>query len=179
MKKNSSHRPSRTLQVAATAMTTAAGLVIVALMLLTSTDVILRKFAGEGLRGTVEITEILLVAAVFLGLTGAEVTRTHLRTPLVVDRLPARVASSLTAAGLIVAALCTAWATWASAASALTAYQVHEIRYGLLGLPLWPAKATVPLGMLGFTVALIFHAASAARAARAGLRVSDGRENVL
>ncbi|WP_313404957.1 TRAP transporter small permease [Aeromicrobium sp.] len=140
---------------------------------------VLRKFAGEGLRGTVEFTEILLVVAVFLGMTGAETTRTHLRTPIVVERLPARLGGWLIASGLIVAALCTAWTTWASAGSALASFQSHEIRYGLLGLPLWPAKATVPLGMFGFTVALAVHAFSAAQAALAGRSASDERGNVL
>ena len=173
------HNASRSGKFVVTAMTTIAGVVILALMFLTAADVILRKFAGEGIRGAVEITEVLLVVAIFLGLTGAEVARIHLRTPIFVDRLPARYAGLLTATGLVIAASATAWATVASADLALTSYQNHEIRYGLLGLPLWPAKATVALGLLGFTIALVANAYLAFRAALTGERITDDREDFI
>lgn len=69
-------------------MAIVSGIFIVVLMLLTVSDMTLRKFFSSGVPGAVEINEVVLVAIVFLALTSAEMTDTNVRTPLVTERLP-------------------------------------------------------------------------------------------
>src|SRR5690606_19404774 len=63
-----------------------AGLVIVALTFITVADVSLRK-AGSSIPGAVEISEVLLVFAVFLAFGSAQVSGDHVSTSVLTGRL--------------------------------------------------------------------------------------------
>ena len=56
------------------------------MMLLTITDVILRKTVSQSILGTVEVTEFMLVIMVFFSLANMEVRNGHVKVDLVVSR---------------------------------------------------------------------------------------------
>jgi TRAP-type transport system small permease protein len=67
------------------------GALIVALMLMTAANIIVRAVGGTLIPGTVELTEIAMVAIVFLGLAYAQVREDHIRVDLLYDRMRGRV----------------------------------------------------------------------------------------
>ena len=91
------------------------GILLMALMGMTVTDVIGRYLFNAPLRGATELTELLLAAVVFLGLSAVALADEHVTVDLVTDRLP-RAAQPwrLAAAGLFSAVVLAvvAWRVW-------------------------------------------------------------------
>jgi TRAP-type C4-dicarboxylate transport system permease small subunit len=157
-----------------------AGLGIVGLMLLTVADVALRKLAGRGIPGTLEISEVALVAVVFAALMAAEVNNVHVRTPILVERLSGRVANLAKMLGLVPAALFVSWAAWLTAMEGLASMERGEFRFGIVAVPVWPAKLVIPIGLAGLAVALMVKVVTAVRRARLGLPPeTSGYDNPL
>ena len=65
------------------------GVLLMALMGMTVTDVIGRYLFNAPLRGATELTELLLAAVVFLGLPAVALADEHVTVDLVTDRMPA------------------------------------------------------------------------------------------
>ena len=60
------------------------------MMLLTITDVILRKTVSKSILGTVEVTEFMMVILVFFTLAQTEILDGHVKVDLVISRFSAR-----------------------------------------------------------------------------------------
>lgn len=131
------------------------GVVIGCLMLLTVLNVFLRATGGGSVPGIIEVTEVALVAVVYLGMTPAETDRVHVRTPILVGRLHGMRRRVAKVAGMALAAALTGFVTWATLRAGLASFASGEYRFGLLSVPVWPAKLLVPVGMAGLTFALL------------------------
>jgi TRAP-type C4-dicarboxylate transport system permease small subunit len=140
-----------------------AGAAIVLLMLVTVVDVFMRQFLTSGVRAVIEITEVSLVAVVFAGMVGAEVAGRHVRTPVVLNLLPSRPAATLRLAGLALSAVTTGWIALATANQAVQSVSNREARFGLLQVPVWPARVIIPLGMAGLCLMFVVRAVGLAR----------------
>jgi len=140
-----------------------AGVAILGLMILTVTDVTLRKFFSSGVPGAVEINEVTLVAVVFLALMAAEITDVNVRTPLVTERLPDRWANLAHIVGYVPALAFLVWATYLTADEGIAAWLRGDFRFGLIFVPVWPAKLIVPIGLAGLTVAIFIKFVQAVR----------------
>ncbi|GAA3925143.1 TRAP transporter small permease [Microbacterium soli] len=136
-------------------LTALAGVATIAMMALTVIDVTMRQLVGTSLRGAIELGEVLLVFAVFAGMVTAEVMKLHIRTPLLVSRLPARLGGTLTIVGLVVALVVLGWMIYATALTGIQSALAGEYRYGLLSVPVWPAKLIIPLGLAALFLALV------------------------
>ena len=64
------------------------------MMIAVSTDVARRTATGRPIPGANELTVLLIVAVIFLGLAEAERTDTHVRMRLLTSRLPDRIAAA-------------------------------------------------------------------------------------
>ena len=62
--------------------------IIFLLMLLTVTDVVLRKLFSKGVLGTLEISEFMMVAIVFFSLAEGELKDRNVNVDLVIQKLP-------------------------------------------------------------------------------------------
>jgi TRAP-type C4-dicarboxylate transport system permease small subunit len=71
-------------------MSRIASLTLIIMMLLTVTDVFLRKVFSHSILGTVEVTEFLLVIVVFFALADTEVLNGHVKVDLVMSRFGER-----------------------------------------------------------------------------------------
>ncbi len=71
-------------------MSRIASVTLVIMMLLTVTDVFLRKVFSYSILGTVEVTEFLLVIVVFFALADTEVLNGHVKVDLVMSRFGER-----------------------------------------------------------------------------------------
>lgn len=171
---------SRVVQATASTLALLAGLGIVCLMLLTVVDVGLRKFVGRGVPGALEISEVALVAVVFAALMAAEVGNVHVRTPILVERLPHRAANLVKLLGLVPATVFVFWAAWLTAMEGLASAESGEFRFGVVAVPVWPAKLVIPIGLAGLALALAAKVVTAVhRARRAMPPETSGYDNQI
>ena len=141
------HRVSRTL-----ASVAAVG--VAAIMLLTVTDVARRTTTGRAFPGTVDLSELTMVAVVFLAIGLTQLEGQHVAVSLVTTRLPHGVARWCRIVGLCVAIGLALWLSAAAAQEAWRSYQRNEFRFGLLRVVVWPARAMIPLGCLALVLEL-------------------------
>jgi len=140
-------RADRWLRTLSGALAAVGSLVLVYLMVGTSLDVILRNASGRGLHGVVEYSEIFMAALVFLGLGQAQRTDAHIAVDVFVRRLPRPGGRVVTTLGLVVTVLVLLFLTYATANSAMESFQAGERHYGVAGVPMWPARAAIPVGL--------------------------------
>jgi len=81
---------ARLLAVASAALTVVAGLLLVAMVALTVTDVFRRYVLNDPIPGAFEATEVMLALAIFAGLPVVTARGGHVQVRLVLDALPGR-----------------------------------------------------------------------------------------
>lgn len=123
-----------------------ATLAIFLIMIVTVIDVATRGVSARSVPGMIESAEIILVAAAFLGLGYAQRMKVHVSTSFFIQALPPSVARILRRAGLGVVLVYVAGATVVSARRAWAAFQGGEVRFGLIEIPQWPARAAIAIG---------------------------------
>jgi TRAP-type C4-dicarboxylate transport system permease small subunit len=119
---------------------------LIALMILTTADVVFRYILGSPLKGVYEISELLFLSAVFLGLGYTQLSHEHVNVQIVIRRLPRRVNLMLETVMLLLALFIYGLLTWRGLVTLLEAISSGEYRWGLIQIPLWPARLTVPVG---------------------------------
>lgn len=124
-----------------------AGFGIVALMFLTTLNVVLRLVQGRGVAGAVELSEVTLAAIAFLAIPFAVKGAEHVSTALLYDRLPPRMARTLLLLGgtvVLLVVIISAWVAWPQAMRSLAS---GEARMGLTRIPIWPGRVGVAIGL--------------------------------
>ena len=154
-------------------MASVAALGVTAIMMLTVTDVARRTATGRALAGTVDLSELTMVALVFLALGLTQLEQQHVSVNLVTTRLPQDVARWLRLAGLCVAIGLITWLCIAAAQEAWRSYNRNEFRFGLLRVVVWPARAMIPLGCLALVLELGVRVADLLCRANPGGRTTD------
>ena len=109
-------------------------------------DVVSRNLGGRSLPGIIESAEITLVIGVFLGLAYAQRTKAHVATSIIVDFFPPRLAWVMRMIGLLIVTSYIGLATWVSFSRAFASVQSGEVRFGLIEIPQWPARAAIAIG---------------------------------
>jgi TRAP-type transport system small permease protein len=148
-------RSMRFVSSVAAVLAAACGLVIV---LMLSGEVLSRAVRGTSIAGSYELSELLLVALVFLGLAQAERSGTHVRSAIVTSRLPERVAARVRCGGCLVATAIVVWMALAAAERAQHSIAIGEFRQGLIQFPIWPARVLVVVGLVLLAVELLLSA---------------------
>jgi TRAP-type C4-dicarboxylate transport system permease small subunit len=88
----------------------------------------------------------MLVVLVFLGISWTQMERGHTRVVLVMRKLPIRWAIKLDILCWILCFLFLAILGLQSGKEALRSFSINEFRWGSVQMPIWWAKALVPLG---------------------------------
>ena len=125
---------------------TVAAVCILILMILTTLDVVLRYILNRPLKGALEISEILFLAAVFLGMAYTQLFREHVNADLLVSRLSKRTSLVLETVMFLPALLIYGLLTWQGTLAFWDSFITGEYRWGLIRIPLWEARLMVPLG---------------------------------
>ena len=133
-----------------------AGVGIVLLMLATAMDVGSRVTTGRSLPGVIEVTEVMLVIAVYFALVTAGRDGQHIRVLLLTDRLSATAARIVRSVGLAISLIIVCWLTWATIGKAIHSVGAGEYRIGLANVPMWPARVAIPVGLIFLAVVLLF-----------------------
>ena len=123
---------------------------VLLMMLLTSIDIAMRCLTGGSLAGAHEINESLMVAVVYLGLAYTQKKREHVSLSLLTDALPVRWGMTLRLAGQFIIIALVGWIIWRTGIAAWRSFTINEVRFGLLQIPMWPARAAIPIGFIAF-----------------------------
>jgi len=112
----------------------------------TTLDTTLRYTINMPLPGIFELNEVMLVVLVFLSISWTQMERGHTRVVLVMRKLPIRWAIKLDILCWILCFLFLAILGLQSGKEALRSFSINEFRWGSIQMPIWWAKALVPLG---------------------------------
>lgn len=110
---------------------------LVAMMLLTVADVLLRKFTGRSILGAGEITEMLMVVMVFGALALCEAEDGHIRIDFAMKAVGPRARFLLDAVTQLLSGLLFGAMAWAAFRRASGLRQWREVTVDL-GMPLYP-----------------------------------------
>ncbi|MCA1243314.1 TRAP transporter small permease [Stappia stellulata] len=153
-------RAERLLARGIKAVSIAAGLSIVAMMLQVTADVALRYLTGTGLPGTLTIVSYYyMVIVAFVPLAFAELQRAHIQMELVTDLLPRRLSRQIGGWGLLFTGLVTGALTVRGFEEALNQMRIGASQVqGTTSIDTWPAHFALPLGagLMTLLVALRF-----------------------
>lgn len=116
-------------------------------MISTAADVTARQLTGSSIPGVVEYSEVLMVGLIFLGLAYAQRTGAHIGVDLITERMPVRVAHLVRSVGLVIAIVVVAVMGWETLEVALRSFESREFRFGLVQVPIWPARLLIPIGL--------------------------------
>lgn len=120
-------------------------------------DVASRIITGGSIGGLVELSETLLVAIVFFGVSYAAYTGGHVSMNLVTNVLPERVAATVRALAYILVLAFLLWLIQATGARATESFMSGEYQFGLTHFPLWPARWMIVVGLVACLPAIAFH----------------------
>ncbi|MGH3359443.1 MAG: TRAP transporter small permease subunit [Nocardioidaceae bacterium] len=130
-------------------------LCIVVMLVAIIADVTRRALAGKSVEGVVELGEVMMVAIVFLGLGYAEARGTHVSMTLLIRKLSPRWAGLVNAFGLLIVIAVVGWMVYVTADRALLSFETQEYRFGLVRVPVWPARIAVAVGLAVYFLELV------------------------
>lgn len=128
---------------------------IIILMILTTADVVMRYIFGNPIKGAYEVSEMFFLTAVFLGLAYTQLFREHVNADLLVSRLSKHTNLILETIMLLLALFIYALFSWKGMEAFWSSFAEGEYRWGLIRIPLWPARLMVPLGVSVLCLRLI------------------------
>ena len=134
--------------------------IIFIIILLTCANTFGRAVLNSPIAGAYEITEGLLVTAVFLGFGRAQATGKHVRIEIIRSMFPVKTRAICDFIGLILTAAIFCLFTSQATESAYIALTTGEYAEGLFDVPVWPARWSAVVGIFFFTVRLILDACS-------------------
>ena len=141
---------------------------VMSMMVLTCLDSGMRWFTGRSVAGVQEIVEQLMVAIVFLGMAYALRRGEHVSVKIFTSALPVRAAAVLRLIGIAIMIGIVAWMTWRTGQTAWRSFLTGEVRFGLLQVPVWPARFAIPLGLAALILQALPSAADQFRQVRTG-----------
>lgn len=119
---------------------------VAVIMLSIVADVFLREFFGASIRGVFEYSEMLMVIVVYFSLGYAQFMRSHVDVDLLAQRLPERISVFLQLIVLTAVGVLLLWMTFETLRAATESFERAEERFGMVRVPLWPARFALPIG---------------------------------
>ena len=132
---------------------TIGSLILLALALLGSMDVLATRILNDPIPGILELSEAGLAVVLFLGLSAATAKGSHIRLDILLNRLGSSALCLCRVISLLFTTVFFALWTWQMGHTAAKSWAMGEIAASLFPLPLYPVKFVVFLGLLVATVA--------------------------
>jgi TRAP-type C4-dicarboxylate transport system permease small subunit len=136
----------------AAALGAISALMIAFCMFTISIEVIFRLLAGRSISGLIEINETMMAVIFAFGLALAQKQKEHVNVELVIAVLGIKARRVLSILSTLCALVFISWLMVATLEEGIKSFTIREFRFGLLSVPIWPAKLAIPLGI----AALIF-----------------------
>ena len=122
------------------------GLGLVISTFLGTADVVGTQMFGVPVPGATEITESTMVLIVFGALTYTQIRRSHIRVELLYMRAGARGQAAMDVFASLMAVLFFSLLLWQAVGEALFSIKIDEATFGLVRMPLWPARIVLAAG---------------------------------
>ena len=130
---------------------------VIAIMLLITLEVILRKWFGTSTKIAHDFSGHLLVALFFWGIAETLRKGKHLRVTIIYDRLTPKVQSILYKINVIFAIALTALLLWASTGFVLNSYEKGSVVGDIVEIPEFIPEMLIPTGLFFFLLQMIAH----------------------
>ena len=123
------------------------GFATLLIMTIVCVDVAGRAVFNAPFHSGVELSELMLVALVFLGLAAAQQQRQHFAIEVLARHLPASLQRGLELVGYVASFAIVVTLAWPSSRQAITSFERGETGFGIVPFPVWPARAILALGL--------------------------------
>ena len=133
-----------------------AGVTIALMMVSTTLDATARYVLNNPIPGIFELNEVLLVICVYMGLSWTQIERGHIRVTAFLMRVSSRTDAKFSILAWAVTFVFLFIVGYQSAIGAWESFQIREFRWGSVQMPIWWAKALVPIGCWMMNIQLIF-----------------------
>jgi TRAP-type C4-dicarboxylate transport system permease small subunit len=133
----------------------AGGIILTAMMLLVTGDVLGRYLFNRPIHGTTEITEFMMVGLLYFTLAHTQTDKAHIRVEMFITHLSPGTRLILEMIAYLLGFFLFVLITWQGILSAAKAWEVWETTFGLILFPLFPAKVLIPIGSFLFSLRLL------------------------
>lgn len=140
------NRLTRLLEPVALGILLFGGLGLIISTFLGTADVVGTQMFGVPVPGATEITESTMVLIVFGALTYTQIRRSHIRVELLYMRAGARGQAAMDVFASLMALLFFSLLLWQATNEALFSIKIDEATFGLVRMPLWPARIVLAAG---------------------------------
>ena len=140
------NRLTRLLEPVALGILLFGGLGLIISTFLGTADVVGTQMFGVPVPGATEITESTMVLIVFGALTYTQIRRSHIRVELFYMRAGARGQAAMDVFASLMAVLFFSLLLWQATNEALFSIKIDEATFGLVRMPLWPARIVLAAG---------------------------------
>lgn len=137
------------------AISSGSGLATGAMMVVIIIDVIGRAFFSTPMPLATEISVMLLIAKVFLGMGGAQATDSNFQVTVLTDRLTPGWRRGQQVLSLVIALCGIGVIAWLSVRYAISATAQGEMSFGVHPWPIWPERIIVAAGLCLLTVQIL------------------------
>lgn len=123
------------------------GFATLLVILIVVTDVAGRYLLNLPFHSGVELSELLLVILVFLGLAAAQQQRQNYSIDILTQHFPHRIQKAFELAGYAACLLIVVVLAWPSSKQAIASFERGESGFGIVPFPLWPARVILAVGL--------------------------------
>jgi len=110
-------------------------------------DVAGRSLFNAPLHMSTELSELLLVVLVFLGLAAAQQNRQNYAIDIGTRALPQGLQVAIEHLGYLFSLVLVAVLAWLSTKQAISAFERGEAGFGIIPFPIWPARFILAIGL--------------------------------
>lgn len=132
---------------------------VVPMMLLTSTDAVLRDAISRPVRGAYELNSYILSVFVLLGLAYTQQFKDHVRVTILIDRLPPRLSAAISMFTILLTMFIVLVMTWQGVVVAFETSSVSD----MLRIPQLPFRLLVTVGGFFLFMEFLFDLVDEAR----------------
>lgn len=130
-----------------------AGLAILAMALLGGSDIVFTYIVNRPIDGVFEVTQMLMVMSIFLGLGAVHLNRSHICVDIGYDLMPSWAKRASEMLTLLIMLGFFGALTWRAWGNAVHSWQIGEYTSGIVAFPLYPAKFALAIGS---TIVVLF-----------------------
>jgi TRAP-type C4-dicarboxylate transport system permease small subunit len=149
-------RPIETVEWLIQRLGVASGFATLLITVVISIDVAGRAVFSAPLHSSTEVSELLLVAMVFLGLAAAQQNRQNYAIDVFSRHLPTTVQWTLEVIGYLFCVGVVGLLAWLSTRQAISAYERGEAGFGIISFPIWPGRFVLAFGLWLLVLQFIF-----------------------